>query len=141
MIGAPEESLRPEVKILELERAKLFHRGLKDLRARTIYGSILWQLSQDYELLNQWQDALAAQNSLSDLKLPRDAIGNCNDCSARGDDKILAIDLERLLSKVWAVETVEHIRFDHDRRLPVPLLGTKNVRSRTHESWNESCPD
>lgn len=123
LIGAPDESQREVATRLELERARIFHHGLKDLKNRTVYGSIVRELAETYELLNRWQDALAAQNSFDDLKLPPNAMAKCDECLFRPSDEVLAIDSGRLHNKVRAIEAVDHIRFDKQRRLPIPKWG------------------
>jgi hypothetical protein len=120
LIGAPQEGADKVANRLELERAKRFHDGLSNQQLRIEYGAMVWKLADTYESLNQWQNALAAYNTLADLKLPPNAIANCNTCVMRAGKEILKIDQDRLHNKVWAVESVDHMKFDHRKRLPTP---------------------
>lgn len=128
LIGAPDLSLRPVTTRLELERARLYHHGLKDLKSRIVYGSIVWELAEKYELQNRWQDALAALNTFNDLKLPSDAMANCDGCLFNASDEIFKIGKERLYSKIHAIESVDHKQFDKQKRLLVPQWGSKEER-------------
>jgi hypothetical protein len=123
-----EAQLRRLAHRLELERAKLFQPTFGDLKARTEYGSVIWELANTYESLKSWQNALSAYNNLADLKLPANAVSNCRSCLIQADDKILSIDKARLQSKVTAVENVEHLKFSRDKRLPVPAWTEKEQR-------------
>ncbi|CAN5714228.1 hypothetical protein BH10CYA1_BH10CYA1_64160 [soil metagenome] len=140
LISAPDESQRPLVNRLELERAKLFHQGLKDVKSKTVYGSIVWQLADKYESLNQWQEALAAYNTLRDLKLPPNAMSECADCQMRATDDVLSLDSRRLESKVSSVESFKHIRLDHKKRLPVPIWGAKEKNAYALAVKNVTLP-
>ena len=129
LIGAPDENQRPLVNRLELERARLFCKGLTDEKSRALYGSIVWQLADKYESLNQWQNALAAYNTLKDLGLPHNAVALCSDCQMRADDHVLAMDEKRLESKVASIESVDNKLFDHNKRMAVPTWGAKEQRA------------
>ncbi|MBZ0184993.1 MAG: hypothetical protein K8F91_01985 [Candidatus Obscuribacterales bacterium] len=133
LIGVAPEGADPKVyydsqrklaKRLELERSNLLHKGLTDLRLRAEYGSIVWKLGLTYESLCRWQDALAAYNTLEDLKLPPNAMSHCNGCVTRASDTVIAGDVKRLQSKVNAVESVDHVKFDRNKRLATPRAWT-----------------
>ncbi|HEY9870753.1 MAG TPA: hypothetical protein V6D08_16425 [Candidatus Obscuribacterales bacterium] len=141
LIGAPDESQRPVVARLELERARMFHHGLKDLKSRIIYGSVVWDLANKYESLNRWQDALAAENTFDDLKLPANALQNCEGCVFRATDEIFKIDRERLRRKIDAIETVDHVKFDKEERLPIPPWGDKQKREYERLSREVQLPN
>lgn len=128
LIGAPDHSQRPITTRLELERARLYNHGLKDMKTRIIYGSIVWELAEKYELQNRWQDAIAAQNTFKDLKLPPNAMADCNGCLFTASDEMFKIDTERLQSKISAIESVDHKKFDKEKRLPVPRWKLKEKR-------------
>ena len=129
LIGAAPEGADPNVYFnnqrrlatqLELERSKRWAKGLTDSKRRTEYGSIVWKLGLTYESLGRWQDALAAYNTLRDLKLPANAMSHCGGCVVRASDAVIAVDEKRLQSKVNAVESVDHVEFDHNARLETP---------------------
>lgn len=128
LIGAPDKSLRRVTTRLELERARLYHHGLKDMESRIVYGSIVWELAEKYEMQNRWQDALAALKTFNDLKLPSNAMANCYGCLLIASDDIFKIGAERLYSKIHAIESVEHKQFDRKKRLPVPQWGPDEKR-------------
>lgn len=118
--GEELEKERKVARRLELERARMFGH-LNDEKSRREYGAILWELGETYELLMRWQDAIAAYNSLKDLKLPKDAISGCKTCVRQANDAVLAIDTKRLASKISAVESIDHKKFDHEKRLAKPV--------------------
>ena len=124
MCENPEE-VRSRIQQLEFNRTMLLARGLSDTKTRTIYGSVLWELSCEYEGLMQWQDAVSAQNSLDDLHLPPAAIWNCDECASRGTPEVLRLDAERISGKVDTIERLDHVRIDHELRLPKPDWGLK----------------
>lgn len=133
------DSQRKLARRLELERSKVLHRGLTDLRLRTEYGSVVWKLALTYESLCRWQDALAAYNTLKDLKLPPNAMSHCDGCLTRATDTVVAGDIERLQFKVSAVESVEHVKFDRSARLATPHAWTSQ-QERQLEAMGKGKP-